>query len=107
MADGDLRSRLAEAEKAFRIANEKWIADPLNIALKEVKLSAEVAVKEIKYEMCAGEVKELLVQSNGEENALVKEAKEARVNAEKALAFARNELNKATSAGSSSLQNSS
>ena len=48
MADGELSNKLAKAEKAFETAYTNWAADPGNFALKEVKLSADLTVKEIK-----------------------------------------------------------
>ena len=49
MADGELSTKLTKAEKAFETAKANWAADPDNLALKEVKLSAEVVVKEIQF----------------------------------------------------------
>ena len=88
MAD-ELRAELAEAKKAFHTANTNWFADPGNFALKEVKLSADLTVKEIEYKIKEAKVDALVTQGKGEDDAQVKEAKAARDDA-------RQERNKAS-----------
>ena len=89
MADGELSAELAEAKKAYSTANTNWAADPGNFALKEVKLSADLTVKEIEFKIKEAEVKTLVAQGKGEDDAQVKEAKAARDDA-------REERNKAS-----------
>ena len=96
MADGELSAELAEAEKAFETANANWAADPDNFGLEKVKLSADLAVKEIEfkieeaklradlvvkeneYKICAAKVEKLVAQSKKKNDAQVREAKAAR-----------------------------
>ena len=88
MAD-ELSAELAEAKKALQTANTNWAADPGNFALKEVKLSADLAVKEIEFKICAAKVEALVTQGKGEDDAQVKMAN-------KALDDARDERSKAS-----------
>ena len=85
MADGELSAELAEAKKAYRTAYTNWAADPGNFALKEVKLSADLAVKEIEFKIKEAEVKALVAQGKGEDDAQVKEAKAAMLRADLAV----------------------
>ena len=85
MADGELSAELAEAKKAFETANTNWAADPGNFALKEVKLSADLVVEKIKYEIKEAKVEELVAQGKGEDDAQVKEAKAAMLRADLAV----------------------
>ena len=88
MAD-ELSAELAEAKKAFHTANTNWTADPGNFALKEVKLSADLVVKEIEFKIKEAEVKALVTQGKGEDDAQVKSAKEAMHHADWAVKEAR------------------
>ena len=85
MADEELSAELAEAEKAFETANANWAADSDNFALKEVKLSADVVVKEIEFKIKEAKVKTLVAQGKGEDDAQVKAAKEAKFRADWAV----------------------
>jgi hypothetical protein len=112
MAD-ELSAELAEAKKAFHTANTNWTADPGNFALKEVKLSADLTVKEIEfkieeatlradlvvkeneYKIKEAEVKALLDKNMGDDNAQVKEAKEALHRADLAVKEAKEAIKEA------------
>ena len=68
MAD-ELNAELAEAKKAFDTANTNWTADPGNFGLEKVKLSADLVVKEIEFKIKEAEVKALVTQGKGEDDA--------------------------------------
>ena len=76
-----MSTKLANAKKTFETAYANWTADPHNLSLEKVKLSAEVTIKEIEYKICAAKVEALLAQEGKvEDDAQVKFAKAARDN---------------------------
>ena len=73
MADEDLNSKLAKAEKALETANANWTADARKFGLELVYI-AEVNVKKIKYEIEEAKVEALVAQGKRKDDAQVKVA---------------------------------